>query len=54
MGCGDEYPLIRAKKREDWQIPDPKTMPLEKFRVVRDEIRKKVMEVLSNSSSSFL
>lgn len=23
MGCGDECPLIRAKRREDWQIPDP-------------------------------
>jgi arsenate reductase len=26
MGCGDEFPLVNAKKRENWSIPDPKTM----------------------------
>ena len=24
MGCGDNCPVIRAKHREDWNIPDPK------------------------------
>lgn len=24
MGCGDECPLIKAKRREDWNVPDPK------------------------------
>src|SRR5262249_42013010 len=24
MGCGDECPLVSAKKHEDWAIPDPK------------------------------
>jgi len=42
MGCGDECPLIRAKRREDWQIPDPKNMGAEAFRKVRDEISDKV------------
>jgi protein-tyrosine-phosphatase len=23
MGCGDACPFVRAKRREDWQIPDP-------------------------------
>src|SRR5438128_213918 len=23
MGCGDECPLVRAARREDWGIPDP-------------------------------
>src|SRR5262245_27080263 len=23
MGCGDQCPLIRAKRREDWVVPDP-------------------------------
>lgn len=38
MGCGDECPLIRAKQREDWNIPDPKHMPPDQFRHIRDEI----------------
>jgi len=23
MGCGDACPLVRATRREEWQIPDP-------------------------------
>jgi protein-tyrosine-phosphatase len=46
MGCGDECPFIRAKRREDWQIPDPKGMPPEEFRAVRDLIEAKVKELL--------
>jgi protein-tyrosine-phosphatase len=42
MGCGDECPHLRARVREDWQIPDPKDMPPEEFRVVRDLIKAKV------------
>src|SRR2546429_7808520 len=26
MGCGDECPLIRAKNRVDWNMPDPKDL----------------------------
>jgi len=42
MGCGDECPLVRAKRREDWQIPDPKHMEPGEFRKVRDFIESKV------------
>ena len=47
MGCGDECPNLNAARRENWKIPDPKEMPPEKFREVRDLIRAKVKE-LSN------
>jgi protein-tyrosine-phosphatase len=47
MGCGDECPTIKAKRREDWSIPDPREMPPEQFRVVRDLIESKVKELLS-------
>ena len=47
MGCGDECPMIRAKRREDWKIPDPKEMPPEQFREVRDLIERKVKQLLS-------
>jgi arsenate reductase (thioredoxin) len=47
MGCGDEgCPLVRAKRREEWGIPDPKELPPERFGEVRDVIEKKVKELL--------
>jgi len=46
MGCGDECPLVRADRRVDWQIPDPKEMPPERFREVRDLIERMVKELL--------
>ncbi len=46
MGCGDECPLVLARRREDWQIPDPKELPPERFREVRNLIEKKVKELL--------
>ena len=46
MGCGDECPFVRAKQREDWQIPDPKNMPPDEFRKVRDEIEQRVKQAL--------
>ncbi|MBX9625794.1 MAG: arsenate reductase ArsC [Gemmataceae bacterium] len=47
MGCGDECPLVRAGRREDWSIPDPKEMPAEQYREVRDLIERKVKELLA-------
>ena len=44
MGCGDECPLIRAKVREDWDIPDPKDMPPSEFRTIRDLIESRVRD----------
>jgi protein-tyrosine-phosphatase len=47
MGCGDECPLIRANRHEDWNIPDPKDMPPDEFRDVRDLIANKVKTMLN-------
>jgi protein-tyrosine-phosphatase len=47
MGCGDECPFIWAKQREDWQIPDPKNLPPDQFRQVRDSIEGKVKQLLA-------
>ena len=46
MGCGDECPNPRAKRRADWQIPDPKQMTPEQFREVRDLIETNVKKLL--------
>jgi protein-tyrosine-phosphatase len=46
MGCGDACPNVAARVREDWQIPDPRDMPPDQFREVRDLIGRKVQELL--------
>ena len=46
MGCGDECHSIKAERRVDWQIPDPKEMSPDEFRAVRDLIGRKVKELL--------
>jgi protein-tyrosine-phosphatase len=47
MGCGDACPSVRARRREDWEIPDPRSLPAEEFRVVRDRIEAKVRDLLA-------
>ena len=47
MGCGDECPPLRAKRREEWNVPCPKEMPSEQFRAVRDKIGEKVKALLA-------
>lgn len=46
MGCGDECPLVLARRRLEWQIPDPREMPPDQFREVRSLIEEKVKELL--------
>jgi protein-tyrosine-phosphatase len=46
MGCGDACPLVRARMRADWTIPDPRHMESDEFRVIRDLIRDKVQGAL--------
>lgn len=48
MGCGDACPFIRAKKREDWVIPDPKNMNRNDFRNVRNMIEDKVKDFIKH------
>ena len=50
MGCGDDCPFVRAKQREDWNIPDPKEMSADEFRAVRDLIETRVKEAIAKMS----
>lgn len=52
MGCGDACPLVRAKTRLDWNIPDPRNMDAADFRNVRDMIRDDVKEVMAELTES--
>lgn len=47
MGCGDECPRVVARSRLDWNIPDPKELPSDRFNEVRDLIERKVKELLA-------
>jgi arsenate reductase (thioredoxin) len=47
MGCGDACPLLQAQRREDWNIPDPRDLPADEFRAVRDLIEQKVIDLLA-------
>jgi protein-tyrosine-phosphatase len=48
MGCGDEgCALVPAQRREEWDIPDPKEMPAEQYRQVRDLIEARVKGLLA-------
>jgi arsenate reductase len=47
MGCGDNCPLVKANLREDWGIPDPKELPPDEFRRVRDLIENQVKSLLA-------
>lgn len=46
MGCGDACPNVPADRRDEWALPDPKDMPVEEFRKVRDEIGRNVQALL--------
>jgi arsenate reductase len=42
MGCGDECPYIPGKHYIDWDLRDPKGLPLADLRKIRDEIARRV------------
>lgn len=52
MGCGDACPWLPAACRVDWALPDPKALPDDGFRAVRDEIELRVQRLLSELDAS--
>ena len=46
MGCGDQCPYIPGKRYIDWELPDPKGMRLPEVRRVREEIQRRVHELM--------
>ena len=47
MGCGDACPLVPARRREDWALPDPRHLDDDAYRAVRDEIASRVRALLA-------
>ena len=47
MGCGDECPFVIADHRDDWKLEDPKHMEPAQFNQVRDEIERRVLDLIA-------
>ena len=46
MGCGDTCPFYPGKRYEDWVLDDPAGQGLDAVRPIRDEIRRRVEDLL--------
>lgn len=46
MGCGDSCPVIPGKRYEDWEVTDPAGKSLDEVRPIRDDIERRVRDLL--------
>ena len=46
MGCGEQCPVVPGLRRDDWNLQDPKGQPIEAVRAIRDDIRRRVGELV--------
>jgi arsenate reductase len=46
MGCGDECPFVPGLATDDWPLPDPKGQPVDAVRQIRDDIKRRVAQLL--------
>jgi len=51
MGCGDSCPVYPGKRYLDWEVPDPAGQPIEVVRAIRDEIDRRVLDLLDEITS---
>jgi protein-tyrosine-phosphatase len=47
MGCGDTCPYVPGKRYEDWELDDPAGLGADSVRPIRDEIGRRVRELLA-------
>ncbi|GFG51440.1 phosphotyrosine protein phosphatase [Mycolicibacterium agri] len=46
MGCGDACPVFPGRRYEEWILPDPAGRTVDEVRPIRDEIEKRVRQLL--------
>jgi protein-tyrosine-phosphatase len=46
MGCGDKCPYVPGLRRGDWPLRDPKGLPVEEVRAIRDEVQNRVRNLI--------
>ena len=47
MGCGEQCPVVPGLRRDDWPLEDPKGKPVARVREIRDDVRGRVLALLS-------
>ena len=47
MGCGDTCPVFPGKRYEDWKLDDPAGQGIEAVRPIRNEIRARIQDLIS-------
>ena len=47
MGCGDTCPYFPGKRYIDWDLPDPKGRPIDEVRATRDDIARRVDDLVA-------
>jgi arsenate reductase len=52
MGCGENCPYVPGLLRDDWPLPDPKGKDIEAVRIIRDEIKSRVENLLLDKGLS--
>ena len=48
MGCGDACPFYPGTRYEDWALDDPAGQGIDAVRPIRDEIRRRVEELIAS------
>lgn len=51
MGCGDTCKIYPGKRYEDWVLEDPAGQGVESVRPIRDEIRRRVEDLIAELAS---
>ena len=46
MGCGDACPVFPGVRYLDWDLPDPAGLPIDGVRTIRDEIDRRVADLV--------
>jgi hypothetical protein len=52
MGCGDACPYVPGKRYVDWELEDPHGGPIERVREIRDEIGRRVAQLVDELDES--
>lgn len=52
MGCGDKCPYVPGLRRDDWPLRDPKGLPRDEVRAIRDEVKRRVEVLLEQERLS--
>ena len=52
MGCGDKCPYVPGLRRDDWPLRDPKGLPADEVRAIRDDVKTRVRTLIEAENLS--